>query len=258
MSEQTKKFVAFSCPHMPLHDPDAISWVLNLISDEQPDVVVHLGDGLEANAASRWGDAQELGIDLAEEFDRHNSFLKDIRESSGPKARLVHLYGNHERNIEKPARLDKRIRGLCSVKRNQPELSGWTVVPSYNKCRKRGVWRLGQVTFAHGWETSGAAGHNESTYFADEYGLYIHGHTHRPSPVTQAMRTTTHTLRYWHANAGCLRELDPNYMEGKSKARWGQAAVVGEAVPLKSPRRGVYWAAETKVFRMYDEWANNI
>ena len=49
-------FVAFSFIHAPLQDESAFAAMLEVLAREQPDVVVHLGDGHEMSWASRFDD----------------------------------------------------------------------------------------------------------------------------------------------------------------------------------------------------------
>jgi len=244
------KFIAFSCTHCPLEDPEAIRWLHQQIEDVKPDYVIHLGDLLEADSASRF--PAENPWDLKDEFDAAERMLSGIREVGGPDCTYVMLPGNHDENLLEVNRIDKRLRGLCDW-RDLREMDNWVIGADYNYCRKRGAYRLGQTVFAHGYEANASAGKFESTYFANEYGLYVHGHTHSPKPVTQVMMNHTRPLRYWYANAGTLADMDRQYMRRKRKYLWGQACVVGETKLLKSPRVGRQWSAETRVFRMYGD-----
>lgn len=254
---KSQKFVAFGCTHFPLHDPAAIDWVLEIIAKERPDVVVHLGDGVEANAASQWDDAREMAIALGDEYAALDAFLADVRKAA-PRARRIYRAGNHESNITRAGRLDPRIRSLCDWRslRNLPELSHWTVGSDYNYCRSRGCSLLGpQVCFAHGFETTPSQTLREAMYFLKNspFGLYITAHTHRPQPVTPILWGDLPMDR-WMANVGTLRDLDSAlYMERRRKWSWGQACLVGEAFPLKSQRMSKEWDAEVRIRRMYDD-----
>lgn len=246
----TAKFVAFSCTHCPLEDPEAIRWLHRQIEDVKPDYVVHLGDLLEADGASRF--PAETNWDLKDEFNAAEKLLKGLRSVGGPECTYVLLPGNHDDNILAQNRIDKRLRGLCDW-RDLREMDNWIIGADYNYCRKRGVYRLGQVTFSHGYEANASAGKHEAVYLGNEYGLYVHGHTHRPMPVTQALMTQTRPLRFWYANAGTLADMDREYMKRKRKQLWGQACVVGEVQMIKSPRMSRCWSAETRIFRTFGD-----
>lgn len=249
-SAPVKKFVAFSCTHCPMEDPDAVQWLLDTIVEEQPQVIVHLGDGMEAEAASRWPSEDTWA--LKREYDAFGTLLGSIHKAA-PKADKVFLPGNHDDNILAENRIDPRLRGLCDYNHHVTALRHWRQPAIYNYDRARGCFRLGQVVFAHGYEAGVSAGEQEALYFGNEYGLYVHGHTHRPHDVRQCMKTKTVPLRYWYANAGTLADMDREYMSRKKKVMWGQGLVIGEASDLKSPRQSRHWSAETRIFRYYDE-----
>jgi predicted phosphodiesterase len=253
------KLVAFSCTHHPLHDESAIDWLLGLIRRERPNVVAHLGDGIESNASSQWPDAMELGLDLADEFTSLNGFLADVRKAAPKGATLKYLPGNHEENILRAGRVDKRLRKLVDWRRpeNIKEMANWEVGRSYNYSRRLGCSWLGPVCLSHGYETTPTQASTEAIYFTRNWpnSLYIAGHTHRPVQVTQIEFKGGLALPHHYANVGCLRNLDPGYMERKRKWGWGQGAFVGEFMPLKSPRLSREWDGRVEVHRMYDEAA---
>jgi len=246
------KFLAFGDLHCPLHDTDSVNWLLEKIAEHRPDYIVNLGDLFEADSASRW--PSEYDFSLADEFEAANKILSDIRKVGGRKAEYVFLPGNHDENIIALNRIDPKLRGLCDYRRpgNVPELDHWQQPARYVYSRKSGSWRLGQIVFSHGYESGTSPGEYETLYMAYEYGLYVHGHTHRPHTVRQCMRTRAVPLRYWYANAGTLRQMDCDYMARKRQAMWGSAVVVGDCLPVKSPRIGRQWSAETIIHKMYD------
>ncbi len=247
-----RKFIAFSCTHCPLEDPAAIDWLLGKIEEHQPDTIVHLGDGLEADSASRW--PSEADWTLEDEFEHFDSLLYRVRTAAGKGARCVFLEGNHDANLLSINRIDKRLRGMCDWRKskNLPEMQHW-LTPTKYEYNRRGVWRLGQVVFSHGYEAGAGAGRVESCTLGNEYGLYIHGHTHRPHDVRQVMLTQAVALRTWYANAGTMGQMDREYMSRKRQSMWGQACIVGEAADIKSPRMSRAWDAHMELFRMYGE-----
>lgn len=254
MKRNDVSFIAFSCIHAPLHDPEAIDSLTELIAREQPDVLVHLGDGMEMSWASKFDDQGQQTA--TEEYNKHNEILKQLRLAS-TDSRRIYLPGNHEWRLYSP-RIDESIRSALHWRKHQPELQNWEEPCKYLMCRHRGVFRIGQqVCFAHGFSASSSGIKREATSLAREWGLYVHGHTHRPTQhgtVDRVMATATWPLNFWRANPGCLRSLDPDYMYTSDKGLWGHGAVVGRTQITKSPRAKKCWDARTVVFRMYDEW----
>ena len=246
-------FAAFSCVHAPLHDPEAIDWLVEQLAEYKPDCVVHLGDGMEMAFASSHADVED--IDCLQEYKAHNEILKKIRKAT-PDSRRIFIEGNHEHRLFSP-HIDGRVKDALHWKRHQPEFEHWESPVRYEHCRHRGVFRLGQVAFSHGFATSPSAIKKEASCFAREYGCYIHGHTHRPTqpgPAERIMAGVSWPLNWWVANPGCLRDLAPDWAGKCNKTQWGQGVVLGRAQKTKSPRARRCWETETRVFRTYDEW----
>lgn len=259
MVSDSRTFIAFSCTHHPLHDGDAIEWLFEHIKKDKPDYVLHLGDGHEAASASRW--PHEYDHTLGDEIKAHNDFLRDCRKCS-PKSNFLFLPGNHDDNLIALNRINKQLRSLCDYRKLESELSEghWKIASDYIYDREKGVYRIGQVTFAHGYEASSGADENQAITLGVPYGLFVSGHTHRPKPVTQCEKTKLIPLPYWYANAGTLRDLDNcDYMRRKRKNQWGQALVRGVVhLGWWDGRRNILpnspqWEAETVVRKMYGE-----
>lgn len=243
----TKTFLAFSCPHCPLQDNDAINWLTDQIAIRRPDYIIHLGDGHEADGASRF--PSEYSWTLEDEFQSHNNLLKKIRLAYEP-AKRIFLEGNHDANIMAWNRINKKTRGLCDYTLHEPELrENWHLACKYEYSR-RGVFRLGQLTFGHGYSSAANADEIMSIEMCVPYGLWVGGHTHKPVEVSRAKKNVRVSLPYWYANAGCMRTLKPQYVRRARTFMWGQGIVVGEfnadvSVNCISPE----WAAETIILR---------
>ena len=135
-------FVAFSCLHAPLQDEEAFDSIIETISKEKPDVVVHLGDGHEMSWASKFDDAGELTA--VQEYDVHNGLLAQIRKAH-PSARRVMLPGNHEWRLYSP-RIEPCVREALHWTRHEPELEHWEQPVDYLHCRHRGWGRWCSAT----------------------------------------------------------------------------------------------------------------
>lgn len=251
------RIMAGGCQHFPLNDPSATDAFVARVAKVQPNVVALLGDGIEANAASQWDDAKELAIDLGAEYDAYNLFLEQIRKAA-PKARRIKRAGNHEDNVTRAGRLDKRIRSICdwANPKNIPELKHWEVSREYNYCRARGATQCGQIFLAHGWETTPTQMPRQALYFTQHWhhGVLITAHTHRPRKISEVCHGDLPLQRYW-GDVGCMRDMNPCYMERKRKYGWGHAWFEGEFMELKSPRMSKEWDGEVKILRMYDDRA---
>ena len=246
-------FVAFGCAHVPLTDQGAFQWLLSQIREVKPDVIVNLGDWFEADSVSRW--PSEYDWSLEDEYRKGDSMMAEIR-AAAPSARRIFLPGNHDDNILAQARVPIKLRSRVAWNVPQYDSKGkwlnkelltyWERPASYIYCRRRGVWRLGQVTFSHGFESSLNADLHQSILLGVPNGLYVGAHTHKPLPVTQAVRTPSIPLPYWYANVGCLRDLKPVYVQRKRTHGWGHACIVGEAHPDGRHRHTRHWSAELR------------
>lgn len=244
------KFLAFSCPHVPLQDREAVDFMLRELEAFNPDYVIHMGDGHESDAASRW--PSENKWDLLAEFEQHNSFLASIREVS-PDSKKVFCNGNHDDNILSEHRIPEKLRSICDFRKHEPELAYWKQLPYVYS--SKGVFRIGQVSFFHGYESGVSSDEFQSYLLGLPFGLTVSGHTHRPVSVTRAMRTKAVPLPYWYANVGCLAEMDFEYMKRKRQVMWGQAICKGEVCVQERPRRSYYysrnWDAEISIHQMH-------
>ena len=256
------KFLAFGCTHAPLQDDEHIEWLSQEIRRHKPDYLFHLGDWFEADAARRW--PSEYDWDLIDEFAAGNELLSKLRRSGPKNMKCIFLPGNHDDNLLDEHRLPKKIRNICDWKRrqfnesgewiNQELLENWHHSTPYEYDRTTGVYRLGPITFGHGYEAAQNADEMHSILLGVPYGCYIGSHTHRPMPVTQAKKTAAVMLPYWYANTGCSRDLYCHYMKRKRQHNWGQGCVIGDCDPssvktyIPTERR---WNVETKIRRMF-------
>lgn len=247
-----RKWVAFSCSHCPLQDLEAVELVKEAIKDFRPDTIIHLGDLHEAASASVW--PNEYDFTWSDELASASAMLREIRlaHHEPEAARCVFLPGNHDKNVEDLARHPKATRNVLSwrvpqfVERkngaplqiNAEFLDRWKIVADYRHSRKRGIYRIGATVFAHGYECHPSSDEDQAVQLGWPYGLFVSGHTHRPTPgfARQAMKTRTLPLPYWYLNAGTTADLYPAFMRRRRASLWGHAVVYGWSLPVNSPR----------------------
>lgn len=265
MARTAVKFLAFGCTHAPLHDPEQIGWLCDQVKQHKPDYLICLGDLYEADSASRW--PSEYDWELEDEYRAADKqILKPLREAAPKNCKRIFLPGNHDDNLLSIDRLPSKVRGLCDWKRrqydeegnwlNQELLENWPRGARYHYNREDGVYRIGQVTFAHGYECNQSADEMHTLLLGVPYGLYVGTHTHRPLPVTQAKRTQAVPLPYWYTNTGCSRIMECEYMARKRKHQWGQGCVIGSCDPTSvksSIPHQKNWDAEMVLRKMYGD-----
>jgi predicted phosphodiesterase len=232
------KVVAFSCTHHPLADEDTTKWRLSEIKQFKPDVVVNLGDWMDADAASRWPNEHQWT--LADEYRAVASDAIAVR-SAAPSAKLVWLHGNHDDNLTSPNRIPIKLRDVCSWKNDKglaQVLKGWTIIPYTH----RSYYRIGQVTFQHGAQTNVNADRDQSLLYGVENGLWVGGHTHRPQQITRVVLPGKIPLNRYFCNVGCGMDWEKmEYVRRSNIATWGHGIVKLLVNPRRSAFASVQW-----------------
>lgn len=241
-SSKLVRFAFVSCIH--LNEGPAFTWALDLIRDFKPDYLVNGGDTLDSDAASRWN--PESPMSLEDEYRIADRITIKLAEAA-PNAKKVFLEGNHEHNILAQHRIPKPLRSLCDYRKHIPSLKDWTRLPYIYD--ERGVFRLGQVSFFHGYAAGNLSDRTQAVVLGVPYGLTVCGHTHRPVPVTQVQLTQGLPLPYWYANAGTLGPLKPEYMTRQRTDQWGAAVVLGECLMGRAHRPSPEWEAEVRMYQ---------
>jgi hypothetical protein len=211
------------------------AWGLRTLEDFKPDVVALLGDVINADSTNAHHD-DSADHDLLDEYRAADGLLGSIRETVGRGTRLVWLFGNHEHALLKAdtRRTKKSQRRALSPQAHMEELKRdrWEVIP-YGKGTDYSL-RLGPVIFKHGVDVSGNADELEAIQFSNLHGmtntLVVGGHTHRPVPVTQAMRTRRIPLPYHYGNVGTMADVRKLvYAQTVDTFMWGAAMGLGDA-----------------------------
>jgi len=237
------KFVAVSCIHVPHHREEVLDWLVSRLEEIKPTHFILLGDLFEAGSVSIH--PSEYWETLEQEYEAGSQFLETVRKSLPEGCELVWTLGNHDDNIQTPdsRRTSWLIRSLIHWNKNQEYgevFRRWKQIPYVKGAQ--GVYRLGPCRFYHGFDAGMNSDELEALQMAmalkdPGWGLYVRGHTHRPTPgVMQCKRTAKVLLPYWYANPGTLGPLKPGYMTRKDSNLWGAGLVSGEC-NVSSPRR---------------------
>lgn len=253
----TARICSISCSHSPFSSAVAQAQLMDLLDREGATLThfVHCGDLLEAAAASVH--SGEHSHTLADEFRHASAYLEAIRTALPDTCRLYWIWGNHDDNVFKkdPRRIPADLREMIEIGRDSrwPEFSRWTQIP-YCKS-KRGTLQIGQVVFQHGFDAGATSDELEALQINNitgghAYRLFVRGHTHRPIPPTQCMRTRRIPLPWWYANVGTMGPLHPDWASRVDTSMWGAAALLVET-KMDRPNRlcARNWQAELVHFQ---------
>lgn len=256
-----ERWAGLSDTHCPHHDRGYVPWFIEQIEQHKPQHIIFGGDGIDCNAASRW--PNEYSHTLSSECD---AFVADVlvpvRKAAPPGCKLVWIYGNHEDNSLRPNRIPKDLRDMVDIRayineKHDHEADRWLHVP-YKRHPIKGVYRIGQASFLHSHETSDAGIKQQAVVMnnRDPFSVTIHGHTHRPTPHPVQIQLGKTRLPHWDIDIGCGIDFEQpmEYIERQRMDLWGQACVIGESVPLKSPRKAREWDAEVRIRKMASDW----
>lgn len=252
---QDLKWLAIGCSHAPLTHQGWWEWTLDQIADFQPDVLIHLGDALEAQMASRWARDPRHDWKLTDELREWENQVTILNKLI-PSAKKVFLYGNHDSNLlHGHDRLNEETQALVTEKweliRNGA-MSDWLVPNDYYK--HESYFRLGQITFQHGCNTGKAQTHShlfkQSIQYGVPFGLHVSAHTHSAVQVSQ-MQWLDQPAPYWVANTGTGADFERMfYMDRASKSLWSRALVKGtiskaSVTQCRAWYSSPQWTAET-------------
>ena len=98
---KVQRLIAFGCLHSPFTKQSYIDWLISEIAILKPNIVVNLGDLLDATSASVHSDSSEYEHDVYDEYMMASNILRSIRSVCGPKTKLVWTLGNHDDNYQK-------------------------------------------------------------------------------------------------------------------------------------------------------------
>lgn len=166
----SKRVLFIGDPHAPFHDKKAWKLVLKVGKYLKPDIVVHLGDHLDAYSISSYAKQFGRKVDLQWEIDVANELLDDI-DSLGASVK-VFKEGNHDERMARYAADHPEIGNIVVLKKMlRLSQRGWKYVPF------RSSYKLGKVHITH---SLGHTGRNAVLLASNRWGnSVIGGDTHR-------------------------------------------------------------------------------
>ena len=201
-----KKVLVVPDMHVPNHDPNAVRVALDFKKDFKPDITIFLGDLIDADAVSAFA-STERDYDQADEFYIAGEILDKFKPQ-------VLLEGNHEQRLRRPGCVPWELWRMVEPKKwfaVKKRKIQW--VPYSN--RKKDLFKIGKMTFIHGFCCSQYATRAE----AEAFGCVCHGHTHRVMTYQPKHAYERNT----GFNIGCLCKMDLEYQTTGRPRGWCQA-----------------------------------
>jgi len=221
MSSPTR-FVAFGDNHGDMADENAVEALCEFIKDYRPSVRVHLGDCFDFRSLRRGvGTDAEGSESLIADVEAGENFLERTKPT-------VYLMGNHEHRALalQHSSGSALVRDYCAdlyarIKTTAKACGAKTVLDYH---AEKGVYRLGQVAFIHGYAHGLNATPEQGRHYADRGGALIHGHTHTLSQVNLTKAEGGAAF-----SAGCLCQKDAMAYASHRLAtsRWGSGFAAG-------------------------------
>lgn len=194
----------------PFHDSLALTKIIKVIEDIQPDAILQIGDAIDFPQVSRWtkGTAGEYAPTLQKHIDGFKGVLRDLR-AAAPNAEITWLEGNHD------LRLRDFVKQYAAPLRTLDALTTESLfdLPLVGVNYVQGPHRVATNTYAvHGHESSGYASTPQAwdTKFGKRYGTdksIIFGHTHQPFLLTRAYGFEGKVTPRFTMNVGSI--MDP-------------------------------------------------
>ena len=226
----TRVAVAYGDTHIPFQDDACLRVVAKIIKSLQPDLILNLGDLLDAHQMSMKFNVDPLWKDsLQDNIDQAVRHLDDFA-ALAPDARKVLLLGNHEERLERllktwtgPNAEVIRLRqfqnhitwnGLFS----EAGLEGWEVYPYGNQLDLEIIPNL--IT-KHGNKVSQHSGYTAAAELRHHGRSGISGHVHRLGLHYKSDAGGNHV---W-CESGCTCTVRPHYTENPN---WQHGCVVIE------------------------------
>jgi len=185
----TKTTVILPDIQYPYHDKLAMSKIVRVIKDIQPDSVLQIGDGIDFPTVSRWAKdtALEYAPTLQLHIDGFKGLLSEVREAA-PDAAITWLEGNHDLRLKEFIRSYAPALGTLRAL----EVENLFGLPELGVEYAKGPLHVGTNTYAvHGHESGGysASATAWDLKFIKRYGSdksFVFGHTHQPFLLTRA------------------------------------------------------------------------
>ena len=196
------KWIYASDLHGDMQQGDVVNELYEFTEKFNPDIKIFGGDLFDFRAIRRGASATERADSMALDVELGLEFLNNWKPN-------VFLRGNHDERLWDTAKYadDGLIRDHA-----QDGVRSITTKCKLIKCKmlpynvNEGVYKLGKLSFIHGFHAGIYATKKHAEVYADQGGATIHGHTH--SIQQQSIARSGGASGY---GVGCLCRLDMSY-----------------------------------------------
>jgi predicted phosphodiesterase len=198
------------------HDERAIAVALAILADEQPDLVVLVGDNADFPEFGKYRLTPAFQRTTQATIDRLGVLCAQLR-SAAPDARIVWIAGNHEERLPNFI-IDNAAAAFGLRQANKPET--WPVLSVPNLCRfdehdieylpgypASSLWINERLRVIHGTRVR-SGGSTAHAYLATEKTSVIFGHVHRREYAARTREDHDGPKETLAASPGCLARID--------------------------------------------------
>lgn len=200
----------------PIHDEAAITVALAAVRRIDPDLVVLVGDNLDAAELGKYRTTPAYQRTTQAAIDRLGLLAAQLRNVA-PHARIVWLAGNHEERLPNYI-LDNAVAAYGLRRANRPE--SWPVLSVPYLCHfddhgieflpgypASSLWINDRLRVIHGDKVA-SGGSTAHKYLATEKVSVIYGHIHRREYGARTREDRDGPKEIMAASPGCLARID--------------------------------------------------
>lgn len=202
---------------IPTHDESALSILLQVVEDADPDLIVMVGDNIDLPEFSRYRLHPAFVQTTQPSIDRAGLLAAQLRARVRPECRIIWIAGNHEERM--PNYAIDNARAAFGLKRaNLP--NSWPVLSVPELCRfdESGVeflpgypanvfWINENLSVIHGNKVR-SGGSTAHAYLPEIRHSVVYGHVHREEFAAVTRMTVRGPRTYEAMCFGCLCRID--------------------------------------------------
>ena len=201
---------------IPTHDEQAIAVTLGVIRQLQPDVIVCVGDNLDAPEFGKYRLSPAFALTTQASIDRCTVFAAELRAAS-PEADIVWIAGNHEERLTN-ATLDN-LKAAFGIRRglatDEPPVLSVPFLCRFDEHRVRylagypaaSYWVNERLRVVHGDKVA-SGGSTAHKYLATSKTSVIYGHIHRREWAERSREDFDGPKTIMAASPGTLAKTD--------------------------------------------------